>query len=206
MGQAEDLFHLPVVVFDATTANGYASHIRVHLKPRIGHVRLDRLNVRHLVEMFDAIADANEVSKPGCPVAAERVHLAVERAKLAEMKPFRNPTGPATRQSIRRTLRAALNAAISQQLTTFNSAAHIELESGKRPKPLLWTEQRVARWRRPVRSPCLHGPGAGAVRRLPRCGRGRAAVRVLPNSPARAVCGVAKASGRTGPMSTWTLG
>lgn len=54
---------------------------------------------------------------------------------------------PATRQSVRRTLRAALNAAISQQLITFNPASHVELESGKRPKPLLWTEQRVGRWR-----------------------------------------------------------
>ncbi|MFI9580970.1 hypothetical protein ACIHCQ_03850 [Streptomyces sp. NPDC052236] len=93
-----------------TTTNGYASHIRVHLKPRTGHIRLDRLNVGHLVEMFDAIADANEVieaesrarldqiarckpSKPGRPVAAERERLAVERAKLAEMKPFRKSTG-----------------------------------------------------------------------------------------------------------------
>ncbi|MEU3906332.1 site-specific integrase [Streptomyces goshikiensis] len=146
-----------------TTTNGYASHIKVHLKPRIGHLRLDRLNVGHLVEMFDAIADENEViaaenqerrdqiarckpSKAGRPVAAERAKLALEKEKLAEMKPFRKLTGPATRQSIRRTLRAALNAAIARQLVTFNPAAHVELESGKRPKPLLWTAERVERW------------------------------------------------------------
>ncbi|WP_328561366.1 site-specific integrase [Streptomyces coelicoflavus] len=147
-----------------TTLNAYASHIRVHLKPRIGRVRLDRLNVGHLVEMFDAIADENEViaaenearreqiarckpSKPGRPVGAERKLLAVERTKLADMKPFRKITGPASRQAIRRTLRAALNSAIAQQLITFNPASHVELESGKRPKPLLWTEERVRRWR-----------------------------------------------------------
>ncbi|MCS0638873.1 tyrosine-type recombinase/integrase [Streptomyces sp. LP05-1] len=147
-----------------TTLNGYASHIRVHLKPRIGHIRLDRLNVGHLVETFDGIADDNEViaaenqarreqiarckpSRPGRPVAAERALLAAERAKLAEMKPFRKITGPATRQAVRRTLRAALNSAIAQQLITFNPAAHVELESGKRPKPLLWTDERVRRWR-----------------------------------------------------------
>ncbi|MFI5984300.1 tyrosine recombinase XerC [Streptomyces sp. NPDC051555] len=147
-----------------TTTNGYASHIRVHLRPRIGHLRLDRLNVAHLVEMFDALADANEAieahnlarreqiarckpSKAGRPVAAERALLAAERAKLAAMEPFRKPTGPSTRQSIRRTLRAALNGAIRQQLIIFNPASHVELESGKRPKPLLWTDARVARWR-----------------------------------------------------------
>lgn len=147
-----------------TTLNGYTSHITVHLKPRIGHVRLDRLNVGHLVEMFDAIADANEViaaenearraqiarckpSTPGRPVAAERQRLAQERAKLAELPPFRKMTGPATQQAIRRTLRAALNSAIAQQLITFNPAAHVELASGRRPKPLLWTDERVRRWR-----------------------------------------------------------
>ncbi|GCD44700.1 tyrosine recombinase XerC [Streptomyces paromomycinus] len=146
-----------------TTANGYASHLRVHLKPRIGHIRLDRLNVGHLVEMFDGIADDNEViiaenaarreqiarckpSSPGRPTAAERARLAEEQAVLARMKPFRKVAGPATRQSIRRTLRAALNGAIAQQLITFNPAAHVQLESGKRPKPLLWTDQRVQRW------------------------------------------------------------
>lgn len=114
--------------------------------------------------MFDGISDENEVvaaenearraqiarckpSKPGRPIAAERARLAPERAKLAGMKPFRKITGPATRQAIRRTLRAALNAAIAQQLITFNPAAHVELESGRRPKPLLWTEERVQRWR-----------------------------------------------------------
>ncbi|GHC37860.1 site-specific integrase [Streptomyces cinnamoneus] len=146
-----------------TTANGYTSHIRVHLKPRIGHLRLDRLNVGHLVEMFDGIADDNEViaaenqarreqvarckhGRPGAPKAADRARLAEERAKLAEMKPFRKLTGAATRQRIRSTLRAALNAAIAQQLITFNPAEHVELESGKRPKALLWTEERVQRW------------------------------------------------------------
>lgn len=147
-----------------TTLNGYASHIRVHLKPRIGHIRLDRLNVGHLVEMFDAIADDNEniaaenqarheqiahtkPSKAGRPVAAERERLVGERAKLAEMEPFRKLNGPSTWQAIRRTLRAALNSAISQQLITFNPASHVELASGRRPKPLLWTEERVRRWR-----------------------------------------------------------
>ncbi|MEU9793789.1 tyrosine-type recombinase/integrase [Streptomyces sparsogenes] len=147
-----------------TTNAGYRSHIRVHLKPRIGHLRLDRLNVGHLVEMFDAIAEESEAieaenqarreqearcrwSKPGRPPAAVRAKLAEERAKLAGIKPYRKTNGAATRQSIRRTLRAALNAAIARQLITFNPAAHVEMESGKRPKGLLWTDERVKRWR-----------------------------------------------------------
>ena len=147
-----------------TTNNGYRSHIRVHLKPRIGHLRLDRLNVGHVQAMFDAIADESDViraenqarreqearakwTRPGRPPARERERLAAERAKLAEMKPYRKTNGPATRHAIRRTLRAALNKAIGEQLITFNAAAHVELGSSARPKGLLWTAERVARWR-----------------------------------------------------------
>jgi integrase len=147
-----------------TTTNGYASHIRVHLKPHLGHYRLDRLNVGHVQAMFDAIADASDVTraenqarreqearakwtKPGRPPARERERLDAERAKLAEMKPYRKTNSPATRHAIRRTLRAALNRAIGEQLITFNAAAHVELGSSARPKGLLWTDERVARWR-----------------------------------------------------------
>ncbi|RPF41822.1 site-specific recombinase XerD [Streptomyces sp. Ag109_G2-6] len=148
-----------------STLDGYESHIRVHLKPHIGQHRLDRLNVGHLVELFDAIEEHNEeilvenanrraqvaLSKPttpGRPLPAERERIAAERAKLAEMKPFRKVTGPATRQRVRATLRAALNDAIAQQLITFNPASHVELETGKRPKALVWTEERIAQWKR----------------------------------------------------------
>ncbi|MFD4259991.1 tyrosine recombinase XerC [Streptomyces sp. NPDC058534] len=147
-----------------TTNAGYSSHIRVHLRPRLGHYRLDRLNVGQVQEMFDAIADESDViraentarreqeqrakwTKPGRPPTAERERLAAERARLAEMKPYRKTNGPATRHAIRRTLRTALNAAIAQQLITFNAAAHVELGTSARPKGLLWTAERIERWR-----------------------------------------------------------
>nr|WP_319949654.1 hypothetical protein [Streptomyces halobius] len=83
-----------------TTTSGYESHIRVRLEPRIGDHRLERLNINHLVEMFDGIADDYEVitaendarreqaarckwGKRSRPPAAERARLAEERARLA---------------------------------------------------------------------------------------------------------------------------
>ncbi|MFD5217504.1 tyrosine recombinase XerC [Streptomyces tendae] len=148
----------------ATTNAGYRSHIRVHLRPHLAHYRLDRLNVGHVQAMFDAIADESDViraenqarreqeqrakwKRPGRPPATQRERLAAERAKLDGMKPYRKANGPATRHAIRRTLRTALNAAIAQQLITFNAAAHVELGSSARPKGLLWTAERIERWR-----------------------------------------------------------
>jgi hypothetical protein len=75
------------------------------------------------------------------------------KAAIVEMEPYRRIVGPATRQRVRSTLRAALNAAIAQQLITFNPAAHVELEAGKRPKALVWTEQRILHWKRTGEKP-----------------------------------------------------
>jgi integrase len=56
----------------------------------------------------------------------------------------------ANRQRVRATLRSALSAAVRQQLIPTNPAAHVELPSGKRPKALVWTPERVQRWREAV--------------------------------------------------------
>ncbi len=148
-----------------TTTKGYKSHIRVHLKPGVGHLRLDRMAVRPFQEFFDAIDAQNEVilaenaarreqiaratwGRRSRPPAAESERLAAERAKLAAMPPFRRITGPATKQRIRATLRTAIQAAIRQQLIDdFNPARHVELAAGKRPRAKMWTDQHVEVWR-----------------------------------------------------------
>ncbi|GGZ73561.1 tyrosine recombinase XerC [Streptomyces echinoruber] len=150
------------------TTSSYESHIRVHLRPGLGHYKLDRLNVGHVQAFFDSIDERNEViraqnqarreqearcrwkpgTKGGRPSPEVSEQLAAEREKLAAMPPYQHVTGPATQQRIRATLRAALNAAIRKQLITFNPAQWVELASGKRPKARLWTAQHVAHWRR----------------------------------------------------------
>ncbi|WP_406861454.1 site-specific integrase [Streptomyces sp. HUAS MG47] len=139
------------------------SNIRVHLKPRIGHLRLDRLRVSHLSEMFEAIAEDNveiaegnaarrkafeELARVPWKGREPRARRKAMKAAIADMEPYRRIVGPATRQRVRSTLRAALNSAIAQQMITFNPAAHVELEAGKRPKALVWTEERVLHWQR----------------------------------------------------------
>ncbi|UQA94548.1 site-specific integrase [Streptomyces halobius] len=145
-----------------STLDRYKSDVRVHLKPRIGHVRIDRLRVRTVADMFTAIIDANaEVLEQNASRRAALDELAAipwkgleNRARrkaikeaIDEMPPFRKTTGPTARRHIRSTLRAALNDAIAEQLITFNPAAHVKLEAAERPKALLWTAERVAQWR-----------------------------------------------------------
>ncbi|WP_007512263.1 site-specific integrase [Pseudofrankia saprophytica] len=120
-----------------STAAGYAANIRLHLNPAIGHLRLDRLTVAHLDDMFDAIDTRNDtigrIRATGTP--EQKKELAGRRI-----------IGAASKQRIRATLRAALNHAIRVGLLTHNPASYVELPSGKRPKALLWTDERVTRW------------------------------------------------------------
>jgi hypothetical protein len=116
----------------------YDAHIRLYLLPHLGHLRLDRLRVTHLDAMFAAIEDHNTL--------IHTAHASTDPQIRASVKGQR-PAEAATQQRIRGTLRKALNDAIRRSLIITNPACHVEL-AGKRPKPLVWTDERVARWRR----------------------------------------------------------
>ncbi|MFG2676182.1 tyrosine-type recombinase/integrase [Streptomyces sp. NPDC048445] len=141
--------------------NRYETDIRIHLKPHIGGRRLDRLRVSHLSEMFTDIRDANaqiledntqrraaidELATVPWKGADNRARRKAMKAAIDEMPPYRRITGPATRQHVKATLRAALNDAIGQQIITFNPAAHVEIDPVRKPKALVWTDERVAKW------------------------------------------------------------
>lgn len=57
------------------------------------------------------------------------------------------PGKDANRQRVRATLRSALSDAVRQGLALMNVASLVKLPSGKRPKALVWTDERVTRWR-----------------------------------------------------------
>jgi hypothetical protein len=144
----------------ASTRRTYAGHIENYLVPHLGSIRLERSRVSHVQAMFSAIAkDADTI-----PAANQARHAAEETARKAwhgrdwaawraakdeldAMPPLRPVCNAAARQKIRSTLRSALSAAQAQQLATINMAALAELECGPSPKALVWTPERVARWR-----------------------------------------------------------
>jgi len=75
------------------------------------------------------------------------------RVRLAEMPGYRRPTGSATWQRIRATLRSALAQACAEQLIGVNVAKLVSLPSGKRPRAKVWTPVRVAEWERTGQRP-----------------------------------------------------
>ncbi|WUI01589.1 site-specific integrase [Spirillospora sp. NBC_00431] len=120
------------------TLRSYRTHITIHLEPVIGHVRLDRLRVADVQAVFDAIEERNEV--------IARARASGDRTDRERVKGAR-AVGPATMHRIRATLRAALNQAIRERRIDLNVASLIELPSGRRPKALVWTPERIREWR-----------------------------------------------------------
>ncbi len=119
------------------TRRAYDAHIRLHLIPNLGPVRLDRLRLAHLNDMIDAIADRNQLIR-----ASRTSSDPAQRAAVRGMR----PVGPTTLHRIRATLRKALNDAIRHGLIAANPATHLELPAGRRPRPVVWTPERVTRW------------------------------------------------------------
>jgi integrase len=119
------------------TVRGYESIVRVHLIPHLGHIRLSKLRVSHVRAMLAAIMDRNKQIE-----AARASHDPSVRRQYAGVR----PTGPATRHRIRAALRAALNTALADGHVTMNAAAHVPTPE-ERKKPILWTDERVQRWR-----------------------------------------------------------
>ena len=58
------------------------------------------------------------------------------------------PLSDASIRRVHATLMSALNAAAKRRLIPFNPAAFVELASGRRPKAVVWTEERIEHWRR----------------------------------------------------------
>ncbi|MGH3548070.1 MAG: tyrosine-type recombinase/integrase [Pseudonocardiaceae bacterium] len=72
----------------------------------------------------------------------------------------------ATRQRVRATLRSALSDAMRQGLVTVNVASLVKLPAGKRPKALVWTAEREARWREAVAAHLGSGASPAEAREL----------------------------------------
>ncbi|MFC1420082.1 tyrosine-type recombinase/integrase [Streptacidiphilus cavernicola] len=158
-----------------TTAYNYQADIDLYFIPHLGKIQLVKLSVSAIQEMYDWITEDNErriehramveelaeqveqankewratPRKPAAAKAESRAKwVALRDRHLAERKNLRRVTGPGTMKSINNTLSSALSDAVRRELIPKNFADHVLLPKYVRAKALLWTPQRVKRWKR----------------------------------------------------------
>lgn len=79
------------------TYRGYESHVRLYLVPHLGAIRLDKLRVAHISDMFDAIVEHNaeiraaRAGKDPKRREAVKYQRPVDAAKWVEMPPADRP-------------------------------------------------------------------------------------------------------------------
>jgi integrase len=109
------------------TYRSYEGHIRLHLKPHLGQIPLDKLRRAHIRAAYDqTLADNATRQRTVSAASIHRIHA---------------------------TLRKAFNDAVSEGRIPDNPARHVQLESAKRPKPVVWTRERVMEWMRTGQRP-----------------------------------------------------
>ncbi|GAA4898044.1 tyrosine-type recombinase/integrase [Streptomonospora salina] len=125
----------------ASTRLSYQGHITNYLAPHLGWVRLDKLGTGHLQTMFEAIEETNDHIRTSRASDDAQVRASVHGMRTVSVS---------TEHRIRATLRSALSAAVSRPDLPLqvNVASHIELESAPGPKPVVWSAERVARFRK----------------------------------------------------------
>lgn len=127
------------------TYESYADAVRLYWIPALGHVRLTDLREQHVLDAHKAMRKLNRPAKAGDKSEMLR-RLAAARATVPHLPHKRVRTAPLSETTIQRVtapLRAALNDCKALKV---NPAAGIELRVPKR-KPILWTAERVTRWR-----------------------------------------------------------
>lgn len=154
-----------------STREGYRDTIDRVFIPALGHLTMRELRERHIQEMFKQIWEYNKIKEanriaaqqakaecddayrawkhtpaPRPPHLRQRWNAAKAALKEARAKP-RQDTGPATQKRYRDTLASALGDAVTEKLITENWANAVTLPKYERPEALVWTEERIARWR-----------------------------------------------------------
>ncbi|WP_052914955.1 site-specific integrase [Protofrankia coriariae] len=132
-----------------STRRSYESHIRLYLKPGLGHLRLTDLRDHHVEQLYAAMRQIGHKSKEHKPSPLLRRLLEVRQ----ESPDRRRPMSPARIRRVHATTMSAFNNAVKRRKIPHNPAQYVELASGRAPKPLVWTTGRITTWQKTGRRP-----------------------------------------------------
>ncbi|MDX3224475.1 tyrosine-type recombinase/integrase [Streptomyces sp. ME19-01-6] len=163
-----------------TTRHGYQEHLDNYLVPHLGHIKRRDLRVRHLDLMYNAIerenaerilhrlrveelTEARDAAHRAWVRAAgkkeerrrtRRAYLDANAALREGRRGLRKVTSAATMHRINDTLSSAITWGMKREdAFSRNWARLVELPTVTRPKPLVWTPERVDHWKRTGEKP-----------------------------------------------------
>ncbi|MGI8333599.1 tyrosine-type recombinase/integrase [Actinomadura scrupuli] len=139
-----------------STRGSYSETIELYLKPGLGHLRLVDLRDHHAEEFYNALLQLNRPLPAGRKQSEMLRRLIAVRADSVKKnipegekrpKKSRKPLSPARVKRVHAVFSSALGTAVKKKYLTHNPIQHVELPRVPHRKPLVWTPERVARWR-----------------------------------------------------------
>jgi len=124
----------------ASTQRSYAEHLRLYLKPALGFIRLIELRETEISRLYGAMRQL------GQPVEGHRTDVLRRLDAARSTKKTPQALTDARIRRVHATLLSALNSAVKRRLLDHNPAIHVELPSGRRPRAVVWTDERVENW------------------------------------------------------------
>jgi len=120
----------------------------LYIKPGLGYLRPADLREHHVQDLYAAMRQIGRPAsaRPG-PTLRRLLNARTDTAQA------RRPLGRARIRRVHAVLHAYLNSAVRRNLIGRNPATHVELETGRPTRALVWTAERVARWRATGRRP-----------------------------------------------------
>ncbi|WP_347280114.1 tyrosine-type recombinase/integrase [Frankia sp. CcI49] len=127
-----------------STRRSYEEHIRLYLKPGLGHLKLTDLRDDHIEKLYAAMRLIGRDLRGRKPSP-----LLVRLLEVRQDDPERRrPLSAARLHRVHATTMSALNSAVKRKKLRHNPAIHIELPKARKPRPLVWTAPRIAAWQR----------------------------------------------------------
>lgn len=125
----------------ASTRRSYQEHIDLYLRPGLGHLRLDDLCEVDIERLYRAMGELGTAS----PRPSHELDCLVAARTAA---PLRKPPTSARIRRVHATLMSALGSALKRKILSHNPAQHVERAAGRRPKAVVWSDDRIADWTR----------------------------------------------------------
>lgn len=138
-----------------STLESYIETIELYGKPGLGHLKLAEINDHHLDQLYTAIGQINNLPEGEHPSEMLRRLLAARalapKRHLAEGETpglkRKKPLSISRIHRIHRVLSSALGTAAKTKKIPHNPALYVELPRLPRRRPLVWTPERITRWK-----------------------------------------------------------
>jgi integrase len=120
------------------TAVSYRQHLRLYLRPGLGHIPLRQLRTADIERLYRAMRHLGQPDERSDDMQ-RRLIAARHETRRASARPL----SAASILRVHATLRAALTHAVRRRLIPHNPATYVELESGRRPPVRVWTPEQL---------------------------------------------------------------